>query len=313
MTAARRELRNIPASVRQRLRNLAQERGEDARALLERFVAERFLYRLGQSPQKESFILRGAALLPLWSEHELRPTRDVDFLHRGPASPGAVRRAIEEVLAIECLEDGLHFDRASLRLEEILHAQEYPGLRVKLEGRLASSRIHLKIDIGHGDAVTPSAEAQSYPTLLGHPAPHLKTYPRETFIAEKFEAMVRFGLRTTRMRDFWDVAAVAGQLAFDGVVLSAAVAATFERRRTPVTTAVPDALAAAFYQNPDLLEHWRVFQQRVQPQGPAPSSFDAVGEVIMSFLTPVRASLVAGEPLQEVWRPGGPWRPAGDG
>ena len=33
-----------------------------------------------------------------------------------------------------------------------------------------------------------------YPTLLGQPAPQLKAYPRETVIAEKFQAMVMLGI-----------------------------------------------------------------------------------------------------------------------
>jgi len=41
----------------------------------------------------------------------------------------------------------------------------------------------------------------AYPTLLDFPAPRLKGYPRETAIAEKFEAMVKLGTLNSRMKD----------------------------------------------------------------------------------------------------------------
>jgi hypothetical protein len=50
--------RNIAASVRQRLRNLAQERQEDLQNILTRYSLERFLYRLHQSEHRDRFILK---------------------------------------------------------------------------------------------------------------------------------------------------------------------------------------------------------------------------------------------------------------
>lgn len=59
--------RNLGASVRQRLLNLAKERGEDFTFVLLRYGLERLLYRLGTSKHAGSFILKGAMLFPLWS------------------------------------------------------------------------------------------------------------------------------------------------------------------------------------------------------------------------------------------------------
>jgi hypothetical protein len=44
----------------------------------------------------------------------------------------------------------------------------------------------LQVDIGFGDAVTPEAQQEEFPTLLDFPG---LSYPRETSIAEKFEAI----------------------------------------------------------------------------------------------------------------------------
>jgi hypothetical protein len=59
------KVKDLPASVRARLLNLARERGEDFTGLLTRYALERFMFRLGSSddPAKGSqwraFLRRG--------------------------------------------------------------------------------------------------------------------------------------------------------------------------------------------------------------------------------------------------------------
>jgi hypothetical protein len=55
--------RNVPESIRARLLNLSRDRHEDFNLTLSRYVAERFLYRLGQSAFRERHVLKGAMLL----------------------------------------------------------------------------------------------------------------------------------------------------------------------------------------------------------------------------------------------------------
>lgn len=67
-----------------------------------------------------------------------------------------------------------------------------------------------------GDALAAQPEEIEYPTLLKTlPPPRLRGYPKETTIAEKFEAMVQLGTRNSRMKDFHDLWALAGAFAFD--------------------------------------------------------------------------------------------------
>src|SRR5205085_11909435 len=61
--------RNLAASVRQRLFNIAQERHEDFGLVLTRYGLERFLYRLAQSQYRDQFILKGALLRMNWSRY----------------------------------------------------------------------------------------------------------------------------------------------------------------------------------------------------------------------------------------------------
>jgi len=59
------EKANHAASIRQRLLNLARERGEDFQQVLVNYALERLLYRLAQSEYREQFVLKGALLFRL--------------------------------------------------------------------------------------------------------------------------------------------------------------------------------------------------------------------------------------------------------
>ena len=88
--------RNLGASVRARLLNLAKERNQPFDLLLTRYVLERFLYRLGTTRHRERFVLKGAMLLTTWIDDRLRPTRDLDLLGLGEASPDALTKEFAE-------------------------------------------------------------------------------------------------------------------------------------------------------------------------------------------------------------------------
>ena len=139
------------------------------------------------------------------------------------------------------------------------------------------------------------------------PAPKLRAYPRDTAVAEKFEAMVKLDTRNSRMKDFHDVWALAGAFGFDGATLRKAVAACFERRATTWTDETPRALTAAFYRTPELETRWRNYLAVGTVLVPPPGQFDVIGERIIRFLGPVRESIVAGEPFASSWPPGGAW------
>src|SRR3990172_6901889 len=74
------EIKNISASVKERLRNIATQTGKDYQSLLRQYVQERFLFRLSISPFVNNFILKGALLFLAHDIGRLRPTRDIDFL-----------------------------------------------------------------------------------------------------------------------------------------------------------------------------------------------------------------------------------------
>ncbi len=299
---------NLAASVRARLRNRARSQGEDFQLVLQRYAAERFLYRLGQSPHRERLVLKGAMLFALWGGPAYRATRDLDLAGFGPRSEAALTRAIREICSVPCPVDGITFQSDTLRAEPIRDDSEYAGLRLRLEASLEQARIRFQIDVGFGDAIEPGPSAETYPTLLdGTPPPQIRAYPREAVVAEKLHALVVFGSANTRMKDFYDLFVLAHCFPFSGASLGRSIGATFQRRTTPIPRELPAGLGTAFYADAAKADQWRRYLDRSQlPR--APADFSRIGEALRSFLEPPLLALRQGVEFDREWPQGGPWR-----
>jgi len=77
------QVRNLTASIRDRLRNQARERNEEFQLILTQYAIDRLLYRLSSSPHADRFVLKGAMLVGIWGGGRYRVTRDVDLLKFG--------------------------------------------------------------------------------------------------------------------------------------------------------------------------------------------------------------------------------------
>ncbi len=253
---------NRIASIRQRLLDRARTCGEDFQLVLDRYAVERLLYRLSISPHREQFLLKGALLFALWFDQPHRPTRDADLLGFGPPDPERLAALVAELCAIEA-DDGLRFDVGSMAVEPIREEAAYEGLRIRLLAFLGDARCHVQWDVGFGDAVTPAPADVDYPVLLeGMPAPRLRVYSRETVFAEKLEAIATLGIANSRMKDYFDLAALIREGAMDHAVLADAIRATFERRGTEFPDGLPFGLTEEFSGDAQKQEQWNAFLRR---------------------------------------------------
>jgi len=148
------------------------------------------MYRLARSVYAKEFVVKGAMLLRVWTGEQYRPTKDLDLLAIRDKSPEELNQTFRDICTLTLEDDGLVFRSETIRVRQIREDNVYGGMRVTLESRLGKIRIPLQVDIGFGDAVTPEAQQEEFPTLLDFPAPIHLTYPRETSIAEKFESIV---------------------------------------------------------------------------------------------------------------------------
>ena len=154
----RRPLRNVSASVRTRLLNRSREKDEDFQFLLQRYAAERFLHRLGESEHRSRLVLKGAMLLALWGESTYRPTRDLDFTGHGDSRQGSVRRAIRAICSVPVVDDGIVFDAETIY--SIARHVSFTGERLAGSISTTFDRRHTAISPDLPQSLTPQFYAE---------------------------------------------------------------------------------------------------------------------------------------------------------
>jgi predicted nucleotidyltransferase component of viral defense system len=290
----------IHHSVHQKLLNLRDKTHRPFNELLQHFFIERFLYRLSQSSYKDRFILKGGLMLKLWYGIEARPTKDIDMLGRVNNSIDNLKNIVKDIISVSVPDDGIVFDPNSVEGEEIRKDSEYQGVRVILKGSFDKIPVHIQIDFGFGDVVSPKPNWVDYPQLLNFGIPRLQVYSVESLIAEKYHAIVYLGEYNTRLKDFYDIYLLAQNNNFDGDILSTAILATFHNRSTAIPSNTPVALSEGFYQDKEKLNLWKAFLEK---SNLAYIDFHHVTQLLAKFLIPLSLALSNNQPFILNWSP----------
>ena len=267
----------LAQSVQARLLQHARAIGVDPNLVLTRYAIERFLYRLSLSPYAERFVLKGGLLMLVWLGETLRPTRDVDLLGIGELGDEALGAMFAGICAVPVEADALCFLADTVRVEPIRLEDAYGGQRVTIAATLGAARLRVQVDVGIGDATVPAPILLDYPGLLDLPRPRLRAYAPETVVAEKLHAIVLLGLRNSRMKDYFDLHALAREDKLQAGRMSDAIAATFARRKTPLPPGWPVGLGDDFTNSPGKQAQWQAFLTRNQLD--APLLQDVIAEI----------------------------------
>ncbi|TCD46838.1 nucleotidyl transferase AbiEii/AbiGii toxin family protein [Chlorobium sp. N1] len=296
-------LKNVGASVRRRLLNLARQETRPFQELLQYYAMERFLFRMSVSPYADLFVLKGAMLLKVWQAPLARPTMDIDMLGRTSNDAQHIMGIMRHIVADNSQNDGITFDSASLSSEPITEDADYSGVRIRFRGELDGARIIMQVDIGFGDTVYPDPEVRSLPSLLGFPEPNLSCYSLESLIAEKFEVMAKLGILNSRMKDFYDIWLLSRQYAFDGALLLEAIRRTFGQRGTSLIQ--PDLIFNGEFVEVKSVQ-WVAFRKRLGLTY-VPERFDEVVEQVIAYLSPVSGALLGDKVFRQGWIPPDTW------
>jgi len=298
-------LKNPAPSIRARLLAHARAHGDDFQRILTRYGIERLLFRLSRTDFGDRCVLKGAMLFATWPENAFRPTGDLDLLGHGDPDATALESTFRTICGVDVPEDGIVFDPTSVSVEPVREADKYQGARLRLVGELAGAKITVLIDIGFGDKVYPAPNREEFPCLLeGMPAPRILMYPPETVVAEKFEAMIRFGEANGRIKDFYDLWLTSRTFAFDMPLLVEAISGTLRRRETPFPTEMPLGLTDTFAAIAAARGFWSGFLRRTPP-ALEPPDFPQVQEELRRFFGPIIAILATPEGARGDWDPGG--------
>ncbi|AKU26418.1 nucleotidyl transferase AbiEii/AbiGii toxin family protein [Geobacillus sp. DSP4a] len=292
-------VKNIPASVGERLKNIAKQSGKTFDFILLLYFQERLLYRLSISHYRDQFVLKGGLFLFSLTQFQSRPTKDIDFLARQISNDiQYIKAAFESICTLTAEEDGVEFDVKGITAERIKEGADYEGIRMKIPAALGKIKKQLQLDIGFGDVVIPKPQEMQYPTLLNMKPPEIRVYSTYSVIAEKFEAMISLSVVNSRMKDFYDVFTLLSTENFDGRVLWEAIFETFQRRRTNLEKEHP-VFSPSFAEDGSRNKQWKAFLQRTGIKEDL--QFPFVMEKIRDFLFPVYDSILKENEYWKMW------------
>ena len=297
------QVKNIPASVRQKLLNISRKDNRPFSELVQYYAMERFLYRLSQSDYVDSFILKGALALQVRTVEKFRPTMDIDISQKRNDTKSKIIKQMRNILSIKVKEDGLVFNLQSIRLEDIKRDTPYKGIRVLFFGTLDSVNINMQIDISFRDVIFPEpTKKMVFPCILEFPEPKLWCYSLESIVSEKFEALVKLGNWNSRMKDFYDLWMLSQRYNFCGRQLSRAIKLTFENRGTSLKKEI-EFFNQEFMKQKE--NEWKSFIKTLNETN-APSFSDII-ESLKLFLVPIAKALVLKKSTPKRWKAPGPW------
>lgn len=167
-----------------------------------RHVLESFLHRLTLTEHADDFVLKGGILLAVYSAR--RPTKDVDM---NAVSSDVTVESLADVFAVIAAvdsDDGVEFDLATIKVQEIREGGDYPGLRLRVTASVGRARTVMALDVSTGDPIVPAPRRIAVPRVIGEPIEMLG-YAKETAIAEKGVTILERGITSTRWRDYVDI------------------------------------------------------------------------------------------------------------
>ncbi len=292
-------IKNLAASVLDRLRNHARETNRTFNEVLTYYGLERFLYRISKSEYSDRFVLKGALVMLTWPEGVARLTNDMDLRASIPPDIEQVLEIIRGICRTSVMDDAIEFDPETVRSEPIVQKADNPGLRIRLQGNIDNVRIPIQIDMAFSDPMVPEPELVDYPTILDLPAPKIRAYRAETIIAEKVEALVYLGDINTRMKDIYDLWEISRRFSFSGNILVKAIRATFEARGTNIPGSIPTGLTDEFgIENQPL---WEAFLNRIEIDEPHLLILNDVSRDLREFLLPVLSAAKDDRSFEKSW------------
>ncbi|MEV8377251.1 nucleotidyl transferase AbiEii/AbiGii toxin family protein [Kribbella sp. NPDC056861] len=280
------------------LKSQAQRTGRTTQELLQLYVLEGFLARLAVSPVRDNFVLKGGVLLAAFDTR--RATKDVDLAGRNLAnSTEAVLELVQSVLTVAHLDDGIEFFPGTATAAVIRDEDQYSGVRVHVDARLASARLPFHVDVNVGDPIWPSPTPVEVPRLRGGDPIRIAGYPLHMVHAEKIVTAVQRGTANTRWRDFGDIYTLARRHPTNGSDLQRAIQEVAHGRDATLAplTEILDGYAAIAQ------TRWAAWRRR-NTSHHLPEQFgDVLDDVLRFAEEPLRADVAGREwdPRLAVW------------
>lgn len=186
------------------INNMAKENNVAAQSVLQTYMLERLLERISISKYKDNFILKGGMLISAMLGIDSRTTMDMDTTIKGfSLTKDNITNIMNEICNIE-IDDNVTLKIN--KVESIRDEDDYGGYRITFEAKYNNEMpVIMKIDVTTGDKITYKEIEYSFTLMLEDRKIQIWSYNVETIIAEKFEAIIKRGVLSTRIRDYYDV------------------------------------------------------------------------------------------------------------
>lgn len=194
------------ASLRGKVRHLANEHGLKPQEVLQMYLFEHLLMRLARSPYADRFVLKGGLLISSMTGIYQRTTMDMDATVVGmDMDEASVVEALQEICRTK-VDDGMDF--VFERIEPIREDDEHANWRAHLRARYGRIDAPVKVDITTGDAIYPTQVRHEFELMFDQGTLDVPSYHPATVLAEKLETVLSRGETNTRGRDFYDLYAI---------------------------------------------------------------------------------------------------------
>lgn len=222
---------NSAQAVKDKLRNISNEKNINFNAVLKFYMYDRFIERLSKSKYRDNIVLKGGFYLSSLFGIENRSTIDIDAaIRKAEFTEDNLLKMITEIINVD-VDDNVVFkinEISSIRDED-----EYGGLRVTIDFQLENVKDKFHIDMATGDPIYPRPDSYNYKSLIEKKTYQVWTYTTETVLAEKLETILNKLDTSSRMKDYYDIYLIYkfkfAELSKENFMM--AVKKTFEKRK----------------------------------------------------------------------------------
>lgn len=194
---------NSAQAVKDKLRNISNEKNINFNAVLKFYMYDRFIERLSKSKYRDNIVLKGGFYLSSLFGIENRSTIDIDAaIRKAEFTEDNLLKMITEIINVD-VDDNVVFkinETSSIRDED-----EYGGLRVTIDFQLENVKDKFHIDMATGDPIYPRPDSYNYKSLIEKKTYQVWTYTAETVLAEKLETILNKLDTSSRMKDYYDI------------------------------------------------------------------------------------------------------------
>lgn len=194
---------NSAQAVKDKLRNISNEKNINFNAVLKFYMYDRFIERLSKSKYRDNIVLKGGFYLSSLFGIENRSTIDIDAaIRKAKFTENNLLKMITEIINVD-VDDNVVFkinETSSIRDED-----EYGGLRVTIDFQLENVKDKFHIDMATGDPIYPRPDSYNYKSLIEKKTYQVWTYTTETVLAEKLETILNKLDTSSRMKDYYDI------------------------------------------------------------------------------------------------------------